>query len=560
MPVTGGTDLLNLDWRIVRTLRPIRLLAESFVATNSLAFSSRIDLGGAATATPTNGTLVVSDTGAFNAAFLTGLSPAAPYFTMILDVKSQPAQSGLGGADYDEAGPQLVKDSNNYLAVNVGYQTTPTIILRVGGSYTFFQNTPATVATVATPYRLALVVCAGATAQASCWLDRLDGTGWKCLVTADVSAMGDLTDPAILAQWKYGFYCANRAAGSFTLNAYAAGLFGDCGLREVYPVTKPDGTPYVANNALWLTADNTGPTSFGSSDIRGTQAAHTAVWAMDLNTFNVTEKGKILARVAGHVYGHQDSRMVLQWDAQGRCLLIMNAWATAASGSPVDSYYTYLNTPPLSGLQVVDFSTTLTLPTPGGQTSNYDVDAKRFGGTCYLAYTAWTTRNLGTTTFYPVLASGPDLEHLSLVGADSNHAVQREGTQLVTVNGAHYVCTSSLDAAQPFHAYDLAMSHLGVLKSPNPCSGGSLGPHAAVIAVPGAGGTTRYLLITFSDSPTSGAGFWSCGDLVVMQATQQPGGSEFPWVDAALGGAVAGNQGVFYGKAPVTGNQGRFGF
>lgn len=183
--------------------------------------------------------------------------------------------------------------------------------------------------------------------------------------------------------------------------------FGQLGLRDVRLVTRADGSPLTRDGALLLTATCAGPGFFDT--------AHTAVWALDPARADLTHLSDVFFRRPDQpgAYGDHASHLLRDGD---RWLLATSTWGDfelhhksasvaatlAETGDDLLTGRHLLDTRPLAlpttGLTSVGVWDPHLVRTPEGWLAAY-VSARKF------------------FRFHPVVAAGPSLEELAVVGA-----------------------------------------------------------------------------------------------------------------------------------------------
>lgn len=196
--------------------------------------------------------------------------------------------------------------------------------------------------------------------------------------------------------------------------------FGQLGLRDVRLVTRADGSPLTRDGALLLTATCAGPGFFDT--------AHSSVWALDPAAQRLTHLSDVFFRRPDQpgAYGDHASHLLRDGD---EWLFATSTWgdfelhhkdATVAAtlaetGADLLSGRHLLDTRPLplptTGLTSVGVWDPHLVRTPDGWLAAY-VSARKF------------------FRFHPVVAAGPTLDDLSLVGAAPS-LKETEGSTLV---------------------------------------------------------------------------------------------------------------------------------
>ena len=294
--------------------------------------------------------------------------------------------------------------------------------------------------------------------------------------------------------------------------ATTAGGFGQLGLRDVRVVSDADGTPVREGGDLWLTATSAGPGFFDT--------AHTSVWRLDPSTFELTHSADLFFRRPDRpgVFGDHATHLVRH---TGTWLVATSTWGDfeepasragrrTASGLRVILAETDADL--LRGTHVLD-TRELPLPTDGlASIATWDPHVVRRDGRWLVGFVS--ARKF--FDFHPVLAGGPTLDDLALLGA----AVDRtstEGSTLVEMDGRLVVLASDgRDSPRALRArfpvFDLEMRDVGVLDAPYPTNL----PWPTLARV-----EDGWVMVTFNGRAHGGKllGYGTHGDLVVMRST-----------------------------------------
>src|SRR5215212_8605508 len=260
--------------------------------------------------------------------FKTNKAPLAPYAAVIVDVKSF-----IGSANKEDtvyAG--LIKDASNYVVAWYNNATKRVgIDAVVGGDVnTLVQIEDADLGTsprfafVLNSKEVTALYDTGTPAEPtrSTWKpvanfpNPPEVTGDPA-ITPGLSQYVDLRDPAVLAQYKYGFGVRGDG-GTIVLDGVEAGYWGRAGVRDAHVVTYADGTPYIKDNKLYLTLTNAGLDFFAT--------AHWGVYTLDLSDYTspnaLEEVGKLFFKRDGKVFGDHAGHIVYDEAAVDRPFLI----------------------------------------------------------------------------------------------------------------------------------------------------------------------------------------------------------------------------------------------
>lgn len=277
-----------------------------------------------------------------------------------------------------------------------------------------------------------------------------------------------------------------------------SGRFGQLGLRDLRLVTRADGSPYRIGPLVLLTATSAGPGFFAT--------AHTSVWSLDPATLELTHRSDLFFRRPDRtgVYGDHAVHLVRdehQW------LVATSGWGDFDKSRAVRVFLAASTADLLSGCHVLD-TVELPLPTDGlTSVAVWDPHLVRTDDGWLVGYVS-ASRYF---RFHPVLAGGPSLDHLRLLGADPARR-SCEGTTLHRdpATGAWQVLAS--DRRGHYPVYDLTLTETGRLSAPYPTNL----PWPTVVPVDGG-----WLMIAFNGRPYGGrlTGYGTHGEVVIMRST-----------------------------------------
>jgi hypothetical protein len=554
--VDGSTlEPTDLRFEIMSRYRPFGVISHNFFQHRD-GFSRHRDYEILAPAPETNpgdatidgGYLQVSDTEPFFVLLQSSKSPLAPYASVIVDV-----EDFAGSATEDTVYAGLIKDDENYVVAwynNAAKQAGIDVV--ENGVLTRLDEQPAD---LSAPLRFAFVlnskeVTALADTARGGEGDNV-GYPWKPLANFPQSTtqfpdpaiapglsgyFGDLRDPDVLAQFKYGFG-ARASSGTIVLDGVQAGYWGRAGVRDPHVVTWKDGTPYIKDDKLYLTLTNAGLDFFAT--------AHWGVYTIDLSNYTspraLEEVGKIFFKREDEddqrekVFGDHAGHIVYDGGTD-RFLVGVSTWGDFDYDG-VEIRYTWTSNNVLHGVHVLE-TQKLDLPTVSPtDTGTWDPHFVRFGGEWYVAFVDSPTQG-NPWKHFPALAKGPDLENLTLVGAESD-LQQSEGMVMQKFGGEWYVLCSSgrgeivdEDAGPATYRIYLpesdeagGLEFFGELRAPYPTNI----PHPMVTPLP-RNGNTKWVMFTFDGTmyyePILGYG--THGDFYVMDGRPIIEGYEFP--------------------------------
>lgn len=282
--------------------------------------------------------------------------------------------------------------------------------------------------------------------------------------------------------------------------------FGQLGLRDVRLVTHADGSPVTRGDALLLTATSAGPGFFDT--------AHTSVWALDPARAELTHLSDVFFRRPDQpgVYGDHASHLVRDGD---RWLLATSTWGDFdlhRKDATVAATLAETDADLLAGRHVLD-TRPLALPTTGlTSVGVWDPHLVRDGDGWLAAYVS--ARKF--FRFHPVVAAGPTLDELTLVGAAPS-LKETEGSTLVQRDG-RWLLLASDGVARRYPVWEVAADGLVALDdldAPYP----SNIPWPTVVEHAG-----ETWLVGFDGEPVGGriVGYGSHGALHLARGTSRP--------------------------------------
>jgi hypothetical protein len=431
---------------------------------------------------------------------------AAPYATVRVEVFS----CATGGDEHDGVLVGLVDGAGEGVLGRYDPLTgTATIDLHRGGTVRTLASAPAE-----PDVPCALLLCLTGP-RATLLVE--DAHGTRPLVRTGIARHLDVRDPERLADL-HPAVGVRASDGTAVLRGFAAGYFGQAGLRDLHVVTHADGRPYVADGRLHLTATCAGLGFF--------QTAHWGVWTLDPDTLELEHVGKIFSRREGPRVLGDHAGHVVRDEQRERWIVTTSTWGDFSGTSVAVNHTTVpLTTDLMRGVHVLG-TAPLPLPVddlPGPTPGQWDPHVALVDDRWYVAFV--NAREF--FDFYPALARsapGADYDDLSLVGADPSRRAT-EGTVLQRIDDRWLVLASNGDASpaaarEQYPVYDLAMAPLGRLDAPHPTNI----PWPMVVPAAGtAEGGERWLLLTFDGTPFHDdvLGYGTHGDVVVMEATRR---------------------------------------
>ncbi len=318
-----------------------------------------------------------------------------------------------------------------------------------------------------------------------------------------------------------GWLAGLRPDVSGAVSDVRAGAFGQLGLRDIRLVTHADGSPYRiedgGQDTVLLTATSAGPGFFDT--------AHTSVWALTAAGDVEWRSDLFFTRPdRPGVYGDHATHLVRDGD---RWLVATSTWsdfpARKADRVPGGLGITLAESgADLTRGQHLLPTRRLDLPTAGTSVGVWDPHLVRpddpDGG--------WLVGYVSARRFFdfhPVLAAGPSLDDLSLLGAATDRrategsTLLRAGDAPTGVGGWRVLASDGRDNRRRvrgrYPIFDTTMREIGTLDAPYPTNI----PWPTVI--PPGPGTPHWRLATFNGRRYGGrlAGYGTHGDVVVMR-------------------------------------------
>ena len=301
-----------------------------------------------------------------------------------------------------------------------------------------------------------------------------------------------------------------------------AGVFGQLGLRDPRLVSHADGTPYVEDGRLLLSATSAGPGGFGTG--------HTSVWSLGPGDLALEHRADLFFRrpPGGRtgVLGDHATHVVRDDDAW---LVATSTWGDfdertnprvsmtlARAAATVDL---------LHGAHVLE-TTELLAPTsaPGLETTSvgtWDPHLVRTDAGWLVAYVSASR----FFVFHPVLAEGPDLDSLTLRAAATRRTSCEGPTLLRTDAGWRVLASHGRDGRRDregtpatYPVLDLDLHEVGTLTARYPTN-----LPWPTLARTGPG-PDDWLLIGFDGTTAGGPllGYGTHGDLVLQRPDSGP--------------------------------------
>ena len=347
-------------------------------------------------------------------------------------------------------------------------------------------------------FHLAFVLCEN---QVTVLADT--GDGWKALLTerGRVAKAVDLRDPEILASHTYA-WGARGDSGSATLGAVHAGPFGMAGIRDPHLVQHGDGSPYVREGKVYLTATCAGLGFF--------QQTHWGVFTLDLvNPDRLEQVGQLFSLRDGLLLGDHAGQIVRD-DDNDRWIVATSSWGDF-SFDGVHVRHVVTTDDVLHGVHVLETERT-ELPT---SVSSWDPGMTKIDGRWHVGFVESPSQD--PFDFHPALAAaapGADWdEDLRLVGAATD-LHQCEGPIITQVEGEWWFLASDGDKRH-YPVFTMQMRRSGRLDAPYPTNI----PHAQLLPLEDG----SHLMITFDGTQFSKRvlGYGGHGDVIILRSRSE---------------------------------------
>ena len=231
--------------------------------------------------------------------------------------------------------------------------------------------------------------------------------------------------------------------------------FGQLGLRDLRLVTRANGAPYSPDGiTVWLTATSSGPGFFDT--------AHASVWTLDPRSLELQHRSDLFFRRPDRPGAYGDNACHLLRDGD-RWLVATSTWGDFDPHRRDASVAVTLAESDgdlLAGRHVLD-TRPLPLPTTGLRSVGvWDPHLVRTDDGWLAAYVSASR----FFRFYPVTATGPSLEALTLRAAATGHR-ETEGVTLHRLDGEWRVLASDKPGRR-YPVFDLDLTELGELDAP----------------------------------------------------------------------------------------------
>ena len=200
-----------------------------------------------------------------------------------------------------------------------------------------------------------------------------------------------------------------------TASGDETGPFGQLGLRDLRVVSDADGSAYVRDGRVLLTATSAGPGGFTTG--------HSSVWSLDPDTLELEHRADLFLRRARRPGCTATTRRTCSATATAGCWRPAPGATSTATHRPVSVTLAESTADLTRGVHVLD-SRPLALPTEGFRSVGvWDPHLVRTDDGWLVGYVSATKY----FRFHPALAAGPTLDALTLRAVATDHR-QTEGT------------------------------------------------------------------------------------------------------------------------------------
>ncbi|HCB07706.1 MAG TPA: hypothetical protein DEQ43_26220 [Nocardioides bacterium] len=283
--------------------------------------------------------------------------------------------------------------------------------------------------------------------------------------------------------------------------SHSMGRFGQLGLRDLRLVSQSDGSPYLRDGRLLLTATSAGPGGFTTG--------HCSVWSLDPETLELEHRADLFVRrgVDHGVYGDHAAHLLRDGD---RWLLAASTWGDFdPHRRPVGVVLAETTDDVTRGVHVLD-GRPFALPTDGFRSVGvWDPHLVRSGSGWLVGYVSATKY----FRFHPVLAAGPDLDSLVLRAVAEGHR-ETEGTTLTRLTGpdGEWRVLASDKRRRCYPVLDLDLREVDRLDAFYPTNI----PWPTIATL-----DSESLLVGFNGAPYGGrlVGYGSHGEVVLQRAS-----------------------------------------
>jgi len=326
---------------------------------------------------------------------------------------------------------------------------------------------------------------------------------WIGRARVDLAAADDARVDSHDPNWLAGLEVGHRGE----VAALRAGAFGQLGLRDLRVVSESDGSPYLRDGKVLLTATSAGPGFFDT--------AHTSVWALDPVSLALDHLSDLYFGRDGGVYADHATHLVRDGASW---LVATSTWADfphdhrRRADARVGITLARTDADVLGGRHLLT-SEPLHVPTePLDSVGVWDPHLVRTEREWLVGYVS--ARKY--FDFHPALAAGPRLDELTLRAAATDRRAT-EGTTIVRLGEQWRVLASDgrdnppgLRAAYPI--FDLDLRQIDTLRSEYPTNL----PWPTLVRV-----GHHWLHVAFDGTPAGGGllGYGTHGTVVISRSS-----------------------------------------
>lgn len=444
--------------------------------------------------------------------------PEVPHFAMQVRVDTRGAASNYNGVGFVAR-----KDSNNFIQAIID-GTNAWIEKKVGGSSTSPIGSNTSFSWPTAPFWLGVTIINDTW---SLYYRTASDRPWLFVCSAAATGI-DFRDPAVMADYDFGFHAFSGENTTWEFSDFRAGYFGGVGIRDVKPVTYRNGSPYTVGGYHYFTATFGCPGVPQTGPGVGIPYSHTGVFRYNFLTKHLEKTAALFVNRSGLNYSDGTGKIVYD-DALGCWRVLMGTWANGFGGALLVAHQTFTGDV-LNGVHVLKDLATITLglavggsPIKGAYDQDLiydDVDA-----VWRLAYTYTPDTTFPSAPMYIAQDTSPDFTTWTNVLADSSHA-SVEGTCFFKYDGVIYLAGASLSTNRVYDAR--TNTYIGALAYSRPTPAVvNIIAHPCLVPVM-VQGRTRTFLVTFDGTPDASNGDSSWSTLVIQPANEVETGFEYP--------------------------------
>jgi hypothetical protein len=441
---------------------------------------------------------------------LTKLSPAVPWFAVSAAV-------GFGGsATLDTLKVGVYKDTSNWIMCQVNNATNAwTVSANIGG---VDRSAGAQTKAITGLTRIGLSVAGNII---GIWGH--NGKVWMQIGRIDFTPHTDLRS-FDWTGWYYAMWAYQTNAGTQTIADFRAGPFGGTGLRDIDLITYEDGTPYITNGLMFMTATVGAPGS-SSSSTNSIATTHMGIFSYDPTSSELKQCGRMISYRTGNsgtprYLGDCAGQLIFDRDDDLWRVQVSSWGDYDISPNVVDVYEQTLDTNPLYGTTILRDLANCGFR--AAETVAYDPNRVKVAGVWHQTF----VRAIIGTNYHRQATTPAGL----LTAADVALAAG-EGPKFRKLGGVWYTVIGTTTVMK---AYKLADdTYYGNLTITFTASMATVPPHPNIVPI-NAGARTKYQILTFNqalynDSVGQATNYFSHGDAIVFE-TSVVAGTEFPFL------------------------------